>query len=408
MKIEQSVVRNKFLFIVVALFFSIPCLVSAQTESDERALLQVDEGISFTKDDIFKLNLRFRMQNRAALYSRSGDDLGIGQVEAMVRRLRLRFDGFVLSPKISYYIQLSFSRGDQDLYNGVIAQTVRDAIIYYNFNENFYIGFGQSKLPGNRQRVISSGNQQFAERSFANARMTIDRDFGLFAYYTLLPADNLIINLKGALTTGEGRNAAIGNNGMAYTGRIELLPFGNFMDNGDYSEGDLNFEPSPKLSIAVSNSINKRALRTGGQVGRELYAERDIETLIVDGVFKYDGWAATGEYFKRTTPSNSPISENLMGDRRFVTTGQAFNFQGSRMLSAKTELAMRYTVLDTDETIASLEPDRKTVLLGSSRYLNGHRIKLQSFVGYEWFPELAATSSNKDFWVLMFQVEFGI
>jgi phosphate-selective porin OprO/OprP len=383
-------------------------MVSAQTESDERSLLDVDDGISFSKDDLFKLNLRFRMQNRLGLYSRAGDDLGVERVEAMVRRLRLRFDGYVLSPKISYYIQLSFSKGDQDLENGVVPQTVRDAILYYTFNKNFYIGFGQSKLPGNRQRVISSGNQQFAERSFANARMNIDRDFGLFAYYTLVPSQNFIVNLKGAITTGDGRNASISNNGMAYTGRIELLPFGNFMDNGDYSEGDLNFEPSPKLSIAVSNSINKRAMRTGGQLGRELYNERDIETLIVDGVFKYNGWAATGEYFKRTTPNNSPISENVLGDKRFVTTGQAFNFQGSRMLSTKTELAMRYTFLDTDEVISSLEPDRKSVLIGSSRYLNGHRIKLQSFLGYEWLPALARTSSKDDFWVLMMQIEFGI
>ncbi len=383
-------------------------LVSAQTESDERSLLDVDDGISFSKDDLFKLNLRFRMQNRVGLYSRAGDDLGIERVEAMVRRLRLRFDGYVLSPKISYYIQLSFSKGDQDLETGVVPQTVRDAILYYTFNKNFYIGFGQSKLPGNRQRVISSGNQQFAERSFANARMTIDRDFGLFGYYTLRPADNFIVNLKGAITTGDGRNASISNNGMAYTGRLELLPFGNFMDNGDYSEGDLNFEPTPKLSIAVSNSLNKRAMRTGGQVGRELFSERDIKTLIVDGVFKYDGWAATGEYFRRTTPNNSAITDNLLGNSRHVTTGQAINFQGSRMLSKKTELAMRYTFLDTDEEISALEPDRKTVLLGSSRYLNGHRIKLQSFLGYEWLPEKVISSKKDDFWVLMFQVEFGI
>ena len=64
-------------------------MISAQTESDERALLNVDEGIGFSKDDIFKLNLRFRMQNRVGLYSRASDDLGIERVEALVRRLRL-------------------------------------------------------------------------------------------------------------------------------------------------------------------------------------------------------------------------------------------------------------------------------------------------------------------------------
>jgi hypothetical protein len=89
-----------------------------------------------------------------------------------VRRLRLRLDGFVLQRRLQYYIQLSFSKADMELEGGTVPQTIRDAMVYYHFNKRFYLGFGQSKLPGNRQRVISSGNQQFADRSIA---ATIDR-----------------------------------------------------------------------------------------------------------------------------------------------------------------------------------------------------------------------------------------
>jgi len=386
------------------------CLLSlqgySQIESDERALIEVEDGLSFKKDDIFLLNLRFRLQNRIGLTTNSGSDFGINQVEGRVRRARLRFDGYMLNPRISYYVQLSFSRADMDLVQDSIAQTVRDAILYYTINDNFYIGFGQSKLPGNRQRVISSGNLQFADRSFANARMTIDRDFGLFAYYSLRPATQLVI-FKGAISTGDGRNSLISNNGMAYTGRVEWLPFGAFSDGGDYSEGDLFFEPTPKLSLAFTRSYNNKAQRTGGQLGKDLFEERDIETTILDGMFKYMGWALNGEYFHRRTPGMSAITTDVKGQRRFVTTGTAWNVQGSKMVSRVTEVATRFTRFNPDVEIASLDPERETVMLGLSRYLNGHRIKIQGHIGYEWLPE-APLSMTRDYWYTMVQVEFGI
>ena len=84
----------------------------AQNESDERALLEVQNGISISKDSLFKLNLRFRMQNRFGMRSESGEDLSIEQTDFRVRRMRLRLDGYVLNPRIQYYIQLGFSKSD--------------------------------------------------------------------------------------------------------------------------------------------------------------------------------------------------------------------------------------------------------------------------------------------------------
>lgn len=90
----------------------------AQNESDERALLEVKNGISISKDSLFLLNLRFRMQNRFGIKTESGDDFEIEQVDFRVRRLRLRLDGYVLSKKLQYYIQLGFSKSDLDLEGG--------------------------------------------------------------------------------------------------------------------------------------------------------------------------------------------------------------------------------------------------------------------------------------------------
>ncbi|MEP0713387.1 MAG: porin, partial [Algoriphagus sp.] len=92
--------------IFLSLFFALGILSMqssfAQNESDERALINVKNGISISKDSLFLLNLRFRMQNRFGLNSASGEDLDIDRVDFRIRRLRLRLDGYVLSPKIQY------------------------------------------------------------------------------------------------------------------------------------------------------------------------------------------------------------------------------------------------------------------------------------------------------------------
>ena len=90
---------------------------SAQTETDERAMISVSKGLSVSKDSIFLLNIRFRMQNRIGVRTNSTEDWSVNDFEARVRRLRLRFDGFMGTPDFQYYIQLAFSRADQDFDN---------------------------------------------------------------------------------------------------------------------------------------------------------------------------------------------------------------------------------------------------------------------------------------------------
>jgi hypothetical protein len=399
--------KSAVLVVLLFVFLHFFSPVSGQVvETDERALLLVEDGISFSKDSLFLMNFRFRMQNRAGFNTLEGDDFRVNEFEMRVRRLRLRFDGFVGHPRLQYYIQLAFSKADMDLENSLIAQPVRDAIVYYIVNENFYLGFGQSKLPGNRQRVNSSGNLQFADRSTANALFNIDRDFGLFLYKTFPFRNAAQVQLKGALTTGDGRNASAINNGLSYTGRLEYLPFGAFVNNGDYSEGDLEFEPKPKLSIGMTFSANQKAGRTGGQLGPDLFESRNMNSLIVDGVFKYMGWAVLGEYLERK--SLNPITNNEMGETRIVQVGWGLNAQVSRMLDRRHEVAIRYSKVTPDPQIEQFQDRVDEMLLGFSRYVNGHRIKFQANFGYKWLEGLSNFESTGNSWTGMFQVEFGI
>jgi phosphate-selective porin OprO and OprP len=375
--------------------------LTAQNESDERPMLSPSNVVSIKKDSIFFLNFRFRMQTRAAMQTLGGDRFAPEAFDAFIRRLRLRFDGFVLSPKFCYYIQLSFSRNDMELENGTAPVPIRDAMLYYFPHKNFYIGFGQGKLPGNRQRVISSGNIQMPERSLANNRLTLDRDVGFFSYWTI-PVRKQEIKVKSAITLGEGRIGLSPNNGLAYTGRIEYLPLGSFVNQGDYSEGAVDFEKKPKLSIGAGINFNHKARKTIGTIGRPLGYETDLLTVFSDLMFKYRRTALLGEVLWRNRT-------DIPADAEFAPfTGIGYLLQPSVFVGKKLELAGRYSGYFTDTEASPWYSDIEHAALSCNYYFWGHRIKLQSSIIYETRDRNWAFSHNGNNWQIQFQVEFGI
>ncbi len=362
-------------------------------------------------DSAFSLNFRFRMQARAAYATVSESDLIASAVEARIRRLRLRFEGFTVSPKLTYYIQLSFSRGDMDWVNNDFSlinsspNVVRDATIMYRPNSNLLFTFGQTKLPGNRQRVVSSGELQFADRSIVNSVFTIDRDFGIQAAYQN-NIKKLHYVLKGAVSTGEGRNSVISVGGLAYTGRVEVLPFGKFTNKGDYFEGDLERERSPKLSVAGGYHYNKNARRTGGTLGNDLYQARDMNSLITDMVFKYQGFALTAEYLNRR--AENPITENAQGQIRRIVVGEGKMVQASYLFKNDFEVAARYARISPYRAIQQIETQAEEIVLGGTKYLRKHRVKLQGNLFYNRATNLILDKTGRQNWVGMFQIELGI
>ena len=377
----------------------------SQTEVDERAVISFDKGLGFfAPDSTFGLNLRFRMQNRIGMNTISGKDLTPNGFEANVRRLRLRFDGYLGKTGLTYYLQLSFSRGDQDWDASGVPGIVRDAMVFYSFSEHFYMGMGQGKLPGNRQRVISSGQQQFADRSMVNALFNIDRDFGLMAYYSN-HFEGFHYNLKGAVSSGEGRNIQRTDNGLAYTGRIELMPLGRFSNDGDFSEGDLDRHSSPKISMAASYSYNDRAVRASGQRGSALAVPTDITSFFIDIIAKYQGWAIQSEYARRSA-SIQPDLEEMLDGYVYTYTGQGYNTQLSYVFPNYFELAGRYTYVVPHDEIRNLEAKSNICTLGASKYLKKHRNKLQMNLTYQQDNHYQIERTN--FWNVMFQVEIGI
>ena len=151
-----------------------------------------------------------------------------------IRRFRLKFDGFALSPRFVYKIELGQSNrdvvGDSQL-SGSAAKILLDAVMKFNAHNNIWIWFGQTKLPGNRERVISSQNQEFVDRSLVNTWFNLDRDLGLQVHNEHAIGKG-VFRERASISMGEGRNVTAPNiGGYDYTLRLEYLPLGKFTLN---------------------------------------------------------------------------------------------------------------------------------------------------------------------------------
>lgn len=359
------------------------------------------KGLKFqSEDESVQVKFSFRSQSLVT-YDQAGffgDSAESAEVKALVRRMRLKFGGYVFNPNFEYKLELGFT--NRDIGSGSITNQVNkapnmilDAVLKYHLSEHSTIWFGQTKLPGNRERVISSQALQFVDRSDVNSKFNIDRDFGIQYRYNNSIGE-VPFNVALAVSAGEGRNITITNEGgYCYTGRVEVFPFGAFTKKGDYFGSDLKREEKPKLSLAASYDFNQQTNRSMGQLGTFVfdtagnYMFNDIATTFVDMMFKFNGWSVAGEYAIRTL--GEEMSGFKMGNGGVIQAGYLFD--------NNMELAARYTSVNLGSNENSLS-NRTEYTLCLSNYILEHKLKWQTDV---------AMINGEDF-RFRFQLEFGI
>jgi phosphate-selective porin OprO/OprP len=365
------------------------------------------KGVGLTSpDSLFQLNIRFRMQNRVTYFD--GEDES-PSYDGQIRRLRLRFDGYVGNPKFLYAIQLSFAAGDVgEFQEGENVNIIRDAVIFYRPNNHWNFSFGQTKLPGNRQRVNSSGALQLTDRSINNARFTIDRDFGFQIHNLNEYKDQFSYNFKGALSTGEGRNVTgRSDDGVALTGKVELFPLGAFTKDGANFEGDIVREVKPKLMFSGAFQQNNNSQRTQGQLGAYLFEKKTTHSVLLDAMLKYQGWSLMSSYMSRSA-SGTALAFNPIDatDFNYVYVGNGFDYQLSYHLKSDYELIGRYSLQHVSPEIHRFTPHVKQYSLGLTKYIWEHAFKLQTEITFDTSTYFG-NQTRKD-WYFRFQVEIGI
>ena len=344
------------------------------------------------KDSSFSVKFAPRFQTRyQSQWDHDDYEYAPAEYNFLVRRARLKFDGFAFSPKLVYKIELGLSNRDisgANIYNRNTPRYILDAVLKWKFYEDFELWAGQTKLPGNIERVVSSANLQLIDRSLLNSKFNIDRDIGIQLRHKSRLGGRWISREKFSIAQGEGRNITEGNiGGLQYTSRIELLPFGEFSSKGDYSQADLVREKSVKAMFSFTYDYNQDAVKTRSNMGSYMKQsngglfETDIVTVFIDGVVKYKGFSLTGEYAKRTADAIEALEiDGKTKTGAVVGAGNAINFQGSYLFKNNFEMTIRYTNLDFKE-VTRLS-DLLQITYGLSRYIVGHKLKIQADLSF--------------------------
>lgn len=388
----------------------LPLLVAAPAHlaAQSRPGVSFDgRGVTFTSaDSVTRITMRFRMQQLLTVRSDDAADQGIDQVAFQVRRARLIFAGTVVDPRLSVKLELGFTRSDLDSRNTDFANILLDAAASWRLNSHFLAIMGQAKLPGNRQRVISSGELELPERSIVNSRFTLDRDVGVQLWW----ADTLggtPLHLRTALSNGEGRNASGNDNGLAWTARLEWQPLGPFLPGGDNHEGDLERHPAPRLAIAATTQYNDGTIRTGGQLGPALHSPRSMTTWEADALLKYRGLSVYSEVATRN--ADDPVTTAVGAPNRFVYVGWGRMVQASYQLGRGFSPVVRWALVTPDDVIADEAGGARQEQWGGgiTKYVNRHRVKTTLEVLHDKVSANAA-GGEREGWIGRWAVEVGI
>lgn len=365
-------------------------------------------GLVLHNDSTFAARFHFRMQNRADFRHTVGSREV--NLDLLVRRFRLKLEGHVLTPRLGYKIQLGFAQGDMDVGDGLSAPNpLIDAVVEYALAHHTVVAFGQAKMPGGREALISSGELELPERPIANSAYTLDRDRGLQLRHQL-PLNGRPVRATVAMTEGEGRSEAASGNGLCYTGRLEWMPLGDFAGNGAYSEGDLLREPKPRLAVAAAYSSDRQARLARAQRGPVFPdgGSRTIGTFFTDALFKCQGWALMAEYAQRQAGGVPAVMDLADSSLVYVNEGWGLTNQLSRMLGKRSQVAVRWSMVRADASVHQDYSDRDEAMLGFSHYLNAHRVKLQTALYYNWGNGQPDFAHAGNFYGLLLQVELGI
>ncbi len=390
--------KRNFTLLLVVLVNAMSAFAQDSTAQVQEApkkssnLSKFGKGFTFVAPDS-SMSTTFHLRTQV-LGSTEGDlNGGNWQTDMLIRRWRLKFGGFAYSPKLRYKIELGLSNRDigaskEEEFNGKSSRIILDAVIKYKFQKHWDLWVGQTKLPGNRERVVSSANLELVDRSIINSNFNIDRDMGvqLRGKYNF---GGMLITPKFAFSTGEGRNitaqkAISDASGFGYTAHVDIMPFGAFSKKGDFIQADLAREGTPKLAIGLTYDYNDRAVRQGGQLGKFIYNQhgdlvgRSLTTTFIDAVFKYQGLSITGEYANKTQAAPEVNAEGAEVDTLSSNfkTGSGFTLQAGYLFKNNIQPVVRYSHIEADgENSGITDMDEYTI--GLSKYIVGHALKIQ-------------------------------
>lgn len=351
---------------------------------------KVGSGFRFeTRDGNWRTDLQWRAQTRFTDPYRSDPRQiasfnGPDQSNFEARRLRMKIGGTGFAPWLQYYFEVDLqpSRDVDDSSTASSARVIdwRIDIAKWDWGG---IRLGQWKVDLNRERVDSSGRQQFVERSIANRVFTIDRQVGVQLRGHLFEDTPADMRYYAGVFNGEGKGVNNGDDNMMYMGRLQW----NFLGRDlSWRQTDVEYTELPTGSFALAGATTKGACTRwsssgcGNLDGFEKPADAapdqyKINQYVEEFAFKYRGFSAQQEHHvKKIRDTTTGVRSELTGG--YVQAGYFFHHMFPAV-PPELELAARYSYVDEPNAFnLGFENDREEFTIGANWFFSGHNNKV--------------------------------
>ncbi|MFK7740413.1 MAG: porin [Planctomycetota bacterium] len=347
-----------------------------------------------SKDGNFQTNLQWRAQLRFTQPYLS-DPRQVDDFEApeestfQARRLRMKIGGHGYKPWLKYYFEVDLQPTRSSNSSGANASArVIDWRIDVAKWEEFGIRAGQWKIDYNRERVDSSGRQQFVERSIVNRTFTVDRQMGVGFRGRLFKGTAADLRYYAGAFTGEGRGVANDDRNLMYVTRLQW----NFLGRDlPLRQTDVERTETPTGSFAIGGASHTgRATRWSSSGGGNLdgfdstsnaaNAQHRIHQAVAEFAFKYRGFSTQNEcHWKSITDKSLAYGaagreSDLYG--LYSQFGYFFH-ETFETFPEELELAARYAwVREPNEMVRAIDNERQEFTIAANWFIAGHNNKI--------------------------------
>jgi phosphate-selective porin len=342
-----------------------------------------------TRDGNFETNLQWRAQLR--YYSQldsdprqlsSFNDSDVSSFEA--RRLRMKIGGHGFQPWLQYYFEVDLQPSRSvDASSSAASSRVIDWRIDLAKWSWGGIRVGQWKVDLNRERVDSSGRQQFVERSIVNRVFTLDRQVGIQLRGHSFENTRADMRYYAGVFNGEGRGVRNNDTGLMYMARLQW----NFLGRDlPWRQTDIEYTELPTGSLAIAGATNTGSCTRWSSSGcgnldgfaspaNATTDQFEIDQFVQEFAFKYRGLSIQQEYHEKS------IADRVVGSNSDLTGGymQAGYFFNNLFpkVPAPLELAVRLARVDEPNAIdRNLENQREEYTIAANWFFSGHNNKL--------------------------------
>ena len=346
-----------------------------------------------SRDGNFQTNLQWRAQLRATTPYRS-DPRSLSAFDSEQttfegRRLRMKIGGHGYRPWLKYYFEVDLQpTRNLDSDSERASARVIDWRIDVAKQKEFGIRVGQWKIDYNRERVDSSGRQQFVERSIINRTFTIDRQMGISFRGRLFEGTAADIRYYAGVFTGEGRGVSNDDNNLMYATRLQW----NFLGRDlALRQTDVERTEKPTGTFALgAASHTGRATRwssSGGgnldgfeRVSNAQDGQYRVNQAVAEFAYKHQGFSTQNELHWKQI-EDTTLNLGASGRRSelygyYTQFGYFFN-EIYPSFPEELELAVRYAWLEEPNgNDISLDNEREEATVAANWFFNGHNNKL--------------------------------